>query len=189
MKKIKVYQDYEVPSKWDVLFRCYDSQPLFDNISNEYLFEIFSNSVWVDAEQYSEFIPFKEGICRGTAKHLQGIKSIWHKLLRFLENYDSPESEIVVVFQNMFFDNYTIKYREWMDNMFEDSLRDNTYDSPKPKEEKIRLGWNLTLGDYYPGGKFKGCRIEGSKLEIPYLKWLNEKTDVQLDEKLKSLIN
>lgn len=121
VKKL-VHYDYEIPNKWHVLFRCRDSEPIKEGISNFYIFEIFSNVEFEEVESLDESIPFVNGQCIGEARHLQGIKSAWYKLLNFVQNYDMPDREIIIIFQNEFYDKWETRYREWMDNMYADSL-------------------------------------------------------------------
>ncbi len=126
MDILKINHEADIPKQWDLLFRCYDVDENSKDISNNYVAQLWSNVEFED--NIMEDGTVLDRCVQGKAEHLQGIKSFWHRTLRFLQPY--KKEQIKVVFLNEFNDYPGMPYKDWMNRMYEESLKDCTYDKP-----------------------------------------------------------
>lgn len=178
-----ITDEKDIPMKWDILFRTYGVNP--NTEKSQYIGQAYSNLNLVKnhIEHEVEFDVNRQ--LHVTAEHPQGIKSFWHKFLRYIEHYDEPELHVVFLNEHKMY--WERDDRDWMRAMYKSSLVDNSYDEVKDRL-RIKIRHYIELESYFNFGKFQGCRITNSKEHIGYFIWLSENTHCTFCPKIQELI-
>jgi hypothetical protein len=119
-----------------------------------------------------------------TCQHLQGIKALWYKLLRAAKDH-----KVTVCLLNEFNDGCELQYMSWILEMYKSTtIGDLTY-GHQPEKKKIDLPYEIKVGDYFPFGKHRGCRIDLHPSMVGYFNWLIKETTCVIDPKIIAYVN